>query len=100
MIQLMAVVYSGLLALLLVSSSVEAIAGPTRPSWAVRTWQSDDGLPNNIVTSMAQTPDGYLWLANPTRLARFDGIQFEEFPIRNLLGENNQRVITLASGRD
>ena len=69
-------------------------------AWSVHAWQSDDGLPNNIVTGIAQTPDGYLWVANPTRLARFDGVQFEEFPAANLLGGANQRIVTLACGRD
>lgn len=66
-----------------------APAGQPRPStpaplsqkpetaWSFRVWQSDDGLPNNRVTSLAQTPDGYLWIATPTRLARFDGDRVE-----------------------
>ncbi len=53
--------------------------------WAVRSWQSDDGLPNNTVLSLAQTPDGYLWVATATRLARFDGRQFEIIP-REIFG--------------
>lgn len=77
-----------------------ALAGATNSAWAVRVWQSDDGLANNIVTSLAQTKDGYLWVANPTRLARFDGVQFEEFPTRNLTDGYNQRIVAVAGGRD
>ena len=45
----------------------------------MHAWQVDDGLPNNTLTSLAQTPDGFLWVANPTKLARFDGMPFESF---------------------
>jgi signal transduction histidine kinase/ligand-binding sensor domain-containing protein len=41
-----------------------------------RTWQTDDGLPRNTITAIAQTPDGYLWLGTPFGLIRFDGVSF------------------------
>jgi len=77
-----------------------AAAVSTNTAWSVRVWQSDDGLPNNIVTGLAQTRDGYLWVANPTRLTRFDGVQFEQLPGRALTGGFNQRITTLAESRD
>lgn len=43
----------------------------------VRVWQSEDGLPGNVVRSMVQTSDGYLWVANAEGIARFDGLAFE-----------------------
>lgn len=43
--------------------------------WA-RTWQTDDGLPRNTITAIAQTPDGYLWLGTPFGMTRFDGVTF------------------------
>src|SRR4051812_24532527 len=49
-------------------------------AWSVRVWQADEGLSSNNVTGLAQTPDGYLWIATRTKLARFDGVQIEEFP--------------------
>ena len=42
-------------------------------------WQSESGLPQNNVNSIAQTPDGYLWLATAEGLARFDGVKFTVF---------------------
>ena len=36
-----------------------------------------DGLPILHVTSLAQTPDGYLWIGSTDGLARFDGNRFE-----------------------
>jgi signal transduction histidine kinase/ligand-binding sensor domain-containing protein len=63
-----------------------ALAASFSPAWAAHVWQSDDGLPNNNVTGLAQTPDGYLWIANPGQLARFDGVNFEAFPSPSLVG--------------
>lgn len=37
-----------------------------------QSWQSEQGLPENSVTSIAQTKDGYLWLSTKGGLARFD----------------------------
>lgn len=39
-------------------------------------WQTEEGLPNNNVLSIAQTQDGYLWVGTREGLARFDGIKF------------------------
>ena len=89
-----------MLAWLVIAAVPSARADATNSAWAVRVWQSDDGLPNNIVSSLVQTRDGYLWVANPTRLARFDGVQFEQFPSRNLTGGYNQRITTMAASHD
>lgn len=39
-------------------------------------WQTEEGLPNNSVLSIAQTQDGWLWVGTREGLARFDGIKF------------------------
>ncbi len=41
----------------------------------VKTWQVRDGLPGAWVRSLAQTPDGYLWIATFGGLARLDGVR-------------------------
>jgi signal transduction histidine kinase/ligand-binding sensor domain-containing protein len=43
----------------------------------VRLWQSEDGLPGNVVRSMVQAADGYLWVATAEGIARFDGMEFD-----------------------
>ncbi len=43
----------------------------------VRVWQSQDGLPSNVVRSVVQASDGYLWVATAEGIARFDGFDFE-----------------------
>ena len=62
-----------LLTLWLLVFSSSSFAGP----WFFRGWQADDGLPGDNVTGVAQSKDGYLWIATQTGLARFDGIRFE-----------------------
>ncbi len=39
------------------------------------SWKSRDGFPGSI-HSIAQTPDGYLWLGTELGLLRFDGVRF------------------------
>jgi ligand-binding sensor domain-containing protein/AraC-like DNA-binding protein len=44
--------------------------------YLVDHWNISGGLPSNLVHSIAQTPDGYLWIATNKGLVRFDGIKF------------------------
>lgn len=69
---------------LLVSGYSESAAS-TNSDWSVRVWQSDDGLPNNNITGLAQSGDGYLWVATSGHFARFDGVHFDEFTSRSVL---------------
>jgi signal transduction histidine kinase/ligand-binding sensor domain-containing protein len=52
---------------------------PVSEDYVLRTWGVDEGLPSNRVTSLTQTPDGYLWVATLGGLARFDGVKFTTF---------------------
>lgn len=56
-------------------------AGAASPAAAsevvVRVWQSQDGLPSNVVRSVVQASDGYLWVATAEGVARFDGFEFQ-----------------------
>ena len=56
--------------------------------YAVRAWTIEDGLPTSTVQDIAQTPDGYLWLATTGGLARFDGVRFEVFGLAQGLSTN------------
>lgn len=40
------------------------------------TWTKQQGLPDDSVTCILQTRDGYLWVGTPAGLARFDGMKF------------------------
>lgn len=49
-----------------------------RPELGYDSWGFKEGAPDQI-SSLAQTNDGYLWLASPTGLFRFDGQRFERY---------------------
>ncbi|MBK8091577.1 MAG: hypothetical protein IPK32_06225 [Verrucomicrobiaceae bacterium] len=42
----------------------------------IRSWQSEDGLPSNNIRSLAQSLDGYLWIATAEGVVEFDGVRF------------------------
>jgi signal transduction histidine kinase/ligand-binding sensor domain-containing protein len=43
-------------------------------------WGAKEGVPSGIVTCIAQTSDGYLWLGSERGLSRFDGLHIVPFP--------------------
>src|SRR5215813_6215888 len=43
--------------------------------YAHMSWKIRDGFPKGEVRSIAQTPDGYLWLGTEFGLQRFDGVR-------------------------
>ncbi|MCK6574303.1 ATP-binding protein, partial [Myxococcota bacterium] len=53
----------------------DEMAGP----YLVHAWARHDGLPQDTVTDMAQTPDGLLWLTTFGGLVRFDGTQLRTY---------------------
>ena len=61
--------------------SVEA--GQPPRDFLVANWQTEDGLPQNSVTTLAQTQDGYIWVGTINGLARFDGVNFTIFNVLN-----------------
>jgi signal transduction histidine kinase/ligand-binding sensor domain-containing protein/CheY-like chemotaxis protein len=61
--------------------SVSANAYALNPAKAISqyvhvVWDSDDGLPQNSVSAIIQTRDGYIWFGTQEGLVRFDGIRF------------------------
>src|SRR5581483_1012487 len=75
-----------------------AKAIPANSTWFARGWQLEDGLPNNNVNALAQTDDGYLWVATITGVARFDGVQFEHIASTNFIAAPNRGVMALLRG--
>ena len=63
--------------------------------YSVRIWQTEDGLPENLVTSAAQTKDGYLWFGTFSGLVRFDGERFRVFNPINTPELPDRRVVRL-----
>jgi len=54
---------------------------PDRPlgQYVHNSWGIGEGFPDETVTSIAQTRDGYLWIGTNKSLIRFDGLSFQKF---------------------
>jgi signal transduction histidine kinase/ligand-binding sensor domain-containing protein len=65
-----------------------------------RVWQTADGLPQNSVLTLQQTPDGYLWGGTWEGLVRFDGVRFTVFDETNTPALPGRSIRNLALGRD
>src|SRR6266576_1265962 len=63
-------------------------------------WTTDDGLPQNTVSAILQTRDGYLWLATAGGLVRFDGLRFTVFDKSNTKGLTSVRFSALFEDAD
>jgi signal transduction histidine kinase/ligand-binding sensor domain-containing protein/DNA-binding response OmpR family regulator len=84
-----------LLLLHTVPGLAQPLPGDGRSDYLVRTWTTEDGLPVNSIISLAQTPDGYLWLATGQGLVRFDGLKFRVFGQGELPGWSSQYITLL-----
>ncbi len=76
----------------LVAQGAESIL----PDYFIRPWRTDNGLPDNAVTAIVQTHDGYLWFGTYGGLARFDGAQFVIFNSANEPGLQSDRITSLS----
>ena len=64
----------------LVPISLWASCGGLLPTqFVVDQWGPRQGLPEERILSITQTPDGYLWLGTANGLVRFDGHNFRVF---------------------
>jgi ligand-binding sensor domain-containing protein/signal transduction histidine kinase len=76
---------------IVVSVVVSAAAAPP-PGYIVDVWGTDRGLPTSFVTSIVQTPDGYLWVGTQNGLLRFDGQRFVGFDPDNTPALRHARI--------
>ncbi|MGB6689338.1 MAG: two-component regulator propeller domain-containing protein [Terracidiphilus sp.] len=64
-----------------------------------QSWAMENGLPQNTVQALAQTRDGFVWLATEVGLVRFDGNGFATFDTTSTLALPGSDVrCLLASG--
>src|SRR3954467_15588531 len=54
--------------------------------YAQTRFEARDGLAHNLVNSLAQTSDGYLWAGSEEGLTRYDGATFTSFDHRTTEG--------------
>lgn len=64
------------------------------------SWEIENGLPQRTVMAVAQTADGYLWLATEEGLVRYSGKDFVTFDERNAPGLGDRFIRSLATAPD
>lgn len=64
--------------------------------YSLSVWTTDEGLPQDTIRDLAQTPDGFLWFGTQAGLVRFDGVQFRVFDRRSDLAFDNHHIYALA----
>ena len=77
-----------------------SLAASPVSTWSMRAWKSEDGLPNNGVSGVAQATNGYLWVATESGVARFDGFRFEDFSRELNQFTHNQAITALITAHD
>jgi signal transduction histidine kinase/ligand-binding sensor domain-containing protein len=67
-------------------------AAEPHQDWTTRVWKTEEGLAANNVTDLEEATDGFLWLVAGGRVARFDGVTVEDFPLAALSADQAQRM--------
>ncbi len=67
--------------------------------YSISHWTQEQGLPQNTISALAQTTDGYLWLGTDEGLARFDGYEFVVFS-RDTGKLPSNSILALVAGPD
>jgi signal transduction histidine kinase/ligand-binding sensor domain-containing protein len=62
-------------------------------------WGPNQGAPRGGAVALAQTQDGYIWIAGPSGLFRFDGITFERIELPHDPKLPSLRLMTLFAPR-
>jgi ligand-binding sensor domain-containing protein/signal transduction histidine kinase len=75
-------------------------AGLKPRTYVSRVWRTQDGLPENRIRAISQTPDGYLWIGTSGGLARFDGVRFVVYARSNTPAMTGDDISALAVARD
>jgi ligand-binding sensor domain-containing protein/signal transduction histidine kinase len=69
-------------------------------AYTERTWQMQDGLPEQIVQAFAQTADRYLWIGTTGGLLRLDGASFVLYDRESTPAFRDNNIFCLTVSRD
>jgi signal transduction histidine kinase/ligand-binding sensor domain-containing protein len=84
---------------LLPVGAVKSAAQDLPPQYVHDSWTTERGLPQNTVSAILQTRDGYLWVGTYGGLARFDGMKFTVFDTGTAPGLQSNRILALCEDR-
>ncbi len=92
-----AVLATLVLALSLIPAPSVLALDPARDvtQYVQQAWTTQEGLPQNTVSALLQTPDGYLWFGTEEGLVRFDGSSFTVYDKTKVKGLRDNAVSAL-----
>jgi signal transduction histidine kinase/ligand-binding sensor domain-containing protein len=93
------IVRFGLALVLWFAGQTASVALAALPDYFVRNLLVEDGLPEDSVTAVVQTDDGYMWMGTYSGLARFDGVRFTVFDSANTPELASSRITCLLQDR-
>jgi signal transduction histidine kinase/ligand-binding sensor domain-containing protein len=82
------------------SVNARSLPAEVRDNFLTTRWTTEDGLPQNTVTAIVQTRDGYLWLGTFGGLVRFDGLKFTVFDSSGTPALGSNHISALHEARD
>src|SRR5687768_16877699 len=93
---------SSLIAAILLLSAPAAALNPAHDinQYGHTAWTLRDGVLKGLPRTIAQTPDGYLWLGTDRGLLRFDGVQFAPWQPPDGASLPSSVIVKLLSARD
>src|SRR5271163_3190371 len=68
--------------------------------YLLKTWTTEQGLPQTRVLALCSSKMGYLWLATDVGIVRFDGTSFTIFNAENTPGLTNSMALALLEDRE
>lgn len=82
--------------LLVAIGQAHALSGAKRIGQCrLDVWGAREGLPGYDITSLAQTPDGYIWVGTTAGLFRFDGQTFTRYDRTTVKGLSSSLIRSL-----
>jgi signal transduction histidine kinase/ligand-binding sensor domain-containing protein len=82
------------------AENLRTIVGANGQTYVLRAWQTEDGLPQNSISAIVETADGFLWVGTYGGIARFDGARFETFDTTNTPGLADTQIVSLFAAAD
>lgn len=75
-------------------------AGLPAAGFAMENFGTDDGLPQNSISAIIQSRQGYLWMGTYNGLVRFDGVRFKVFDASTVPPLTDGQITSLLESAD